>query len=112
MYELNWYKATVVRHVDADTTVVDIDPGFDLTIRKTVRWAGIDAAERFTPEGQAALAYVEQMMPVGSTVIMKSAKSTRDKYGRYLARFFGDNGKPLDVELVEKGWAVAYVGRQ
>jgi micrococcal nuclease len=113
IFEENVYKATIVRHIDADTTVVDIDPGFDLTIRKTVRWAGINAAEKNTPEGKEALAFVMEAMPVGSAVMLISTKSTRDKYGRYLASFFLE-GDYVDFgqRLIERGWATPYVGRQ
>ena len=112
-FDMNLYKAVIVRHIDGDTTVVDMDPGFDIKIRKTVRWYGIDAAEKWTPDGKLALEYVREKMPVGATVFVRTRKSSYDKYGRYIGEFFLTEGleKSLGSELIDLGWAVPYTGR-
>ena len=45
-YDHNTYRATILRHIDADTTEVEISLGFDVSVRMTARWVGIDAPER------------------------------------------------------------------
>jgi endonuclease YncB( thermonuclease family) len=116
-YDQNLYKGKVLRHVDGDTTVVEIDPGFDLSIRKTVRWAEIDAPELGSSEGQAAKLYVEDILPVGSIVYLQTKKSSRDRYGRYLGYFYDAKteqfGKDvsLNYQMVDAGHAAWYQGK-
>jgi endonuclease YncB( thermonuclease family) len=64
MYE---YRATIIRHVDADTSHVEIDLGFDQSVRKTIRWAGIDAPERWSDAGKVSLAALNEQLPAGTT---------------------------------------------
>ena len=70
------YKATVVRCIDGDSVIFDIDCGFDVQLKaQSVRLYGIDTAETRggTPElkvlGNLAKDYVAQMIPVGSEVL-------------------------------------------
>lgn len=110
IWDDNMYAATVVRHVDGDTTHVAVDPGFDLEIRLTVRWAGLDAPELSTPEGKAALAWVESTMPVGSRVLLRTRKDHREKFGRYLGTFILSDGTNVNEALIAAGHAVPYGG--
>ena len=54
MYE---YDATLVRVIDGDTYVLDIDLGFYVHTVQHVRLAGIDCPEHNTPEGIAAAVF-------------------------------------------------------
>lgn len=116
-YEDNIYKGKVLRHVDGDTTVVEIDPGFDISIRKTVRWAEIDAPELKTKEGQASKLHVEDILPVGSIVYLQTKKSNRDRYGRYLGYFYDartekfEKDESLNYYMVDQGFAEWYQGK-
>lgn len=112
-YDENLYKAMVIRHVDADTTVIQGHAPWDMSLRMTVRWAGIDAPERFTPAGKAATAWLNQQMPPGTTVILQTLEANQpDKYGRYVATFWIDLDDPISVnqQMVNEGYAVAYEG--
>lgn len=75
---------TVVRVVDGDTVVADLDLGWGVTYRKAIiRIANINCPETSTPQGVLAKARTEQLLPAGSPVQVLSHK--RDKYGRVLA---------------------------
>jgi len=86
-YDNNLYRAVITDHHDGDTSHVVVDAGFDLDIHLTVRWYGINAPELATPEGKAALVWLNGVLPPGSDCLFKSAKSPKDKFGRYLASF-------------------------
>lgn len=106
----NQYRATIIRHVDADTTHVVVDPGFDLSVRMTVRWARINAPELSTEEGKLALAYVNKRLPQGMTCLLTTVKDGKDKYGRYLGEFWVD-GTSINDELVHVALAAPYLSR-
>jgi len=114
------YQATVVRIVDGDTAYLDVDLGFFIRMTINVRSYGINTPEIRGPSRAAGLkskAYVEQAIPVGSTVVVQTYKA--EKYGRYLAdiRYLPGStdrdeiqakGRLLNKELVAKGLAVEY----
>lgn len=102
------YRATILRHVDADTSWVSVDLGFDTHMKLTIRWDGINAPEKHTPEGQAARRALLDKLPEGSTCLLRTIKDRREKFGRYLGRFFLEDGTNLNEWLVEQGHAVVY----
>lgn len=74
----------VTRVIDGDTYAVEIDLGLGMhRIDQRVRLFGLDCPERKTPEGKAALAFAQTLLPVGTPVILTSHEW--DKYGRLLA---------------------------
>lgn len=81
MYE---YRATVERVVDGDTVDLLIDLGFKIMYRHSCRLYGLNANESKTEAGVAAKAYLEALLPVGATVIVKTEKDRAEKYGRIL----------------------------
>src|ERR1700712_4225515 len=84
MYE---YGATVVDIHDGDTLHLEVDLGLDIDTKLTVRLYGLNAPELSTPEGKAALVWVQQWFtanaPTGKCVL-HTIKDHREKYGRYL----------------------------
>lgn len=109
MYE---YRATIVKHVDADTTRVIIDLGLDVAVRATIRWASINAPEISTPEGEDSLVALKTMLPEGTRCILRTTKDRREKYGRYLGTFYLDDGTNMNDWLVKNGFATAYVVKE
>jgi len=105
MYE---YHATIIRHIDGDTTHVDVDLGCDTHTHLTVRWYGIDAPELNTPEGVEARAWVNEKLPVGTTCTLHTIKDRREKYGRYLGIFVDPAGASLNDLMVRTGFAREY----
>jgi endonuclease YncB( thermonuclease family) len=84
------YEADVIRPVDGDTTVVDIDQGMNHWSRSQyIRFAGINAPEVHgptKPAGDAATAYLMGLIPVGSKVWLATVEYDEfEKYGRVLA---------------------------
>lgn len=109
IYEANRYRATILRHVDADTTWVTVDLGFDVRMNLSIRWDGINAPEMSTPEGVNAASYVAGRLAVGESCILTTIKDRREKYGRYLGRFWV-NGVCINDELIQMGLAAPYSG--
>lgn len=111
MYE---YKAQVVRIVDADTLVLDVDLGFNVRIRETIRLARVDAWETRGDEriqGTKAKEFVEDILHAVNEVTITTMKDKKGKYGRYIAEVWipydGKNANLGDL-LVEKGHATEY----
>ena len=108
------YKAEVRDVIDADTVLLDIDLGFDVIRRQSIRLARIDAPPRDTPEGAAGRRFVRKQLAVARTVIVNTRKY--DIHRRYVAHvFYAFNkrgidhtflkGRYLNQELVDKGFA-------
>ena len=102
------YRANLTRIVDGDTFDLDIDLGLDIWKRRErVRLYGIDAPERYTDAGRAAIAFLERLFPpmCVNQVIVQTIRGTtanpeaREKYGRYLARI-----SPVNQNDADRGW--------
>ena len=111
------YKATVVRCIDGDSVIFDIDCGFDVHLKaQSVRLYGIDTAETRggTPElkvlGNIAKDYVTQMIPVGSEVLLKTHLDRKGKFGRILGKPYNANGLDICKLMIDSGNAVEYWG--
>ncbi|MDP9469075.1 MAG: thermonuclease family protein [Chloroflexota bacterium] len=93
-----------------------IDPGFDIilnpSIKLTIRWARIDAPERYTDHGHEATAALKAMLPEGSRCIVRTTKLKREKFGRYIGEFILENGTNMNDWLVVNGFAVASVYKE
>ena len=117
MYE---YKAIIRRVVDGDTVDITLDLGFDILYNNRLRLHGIDTPESRTRDleekklGLAAKERVKEICPVGSTVMVKTTKDGRGKYGRILGEIYADgpDDKLINVneQLIKEGHAVKYFG--
>jgi micrococcal nuclease len=109
---LYWYKAQVLRIIDADTIEVEVDLGFQVFIKETIRFSRINAWEKKGSEkekGLEAKKYLESVMPVGSEIMLhterdEKKKEKKEKFGRWLADVWV-NGKCMNDELVRLGHA-------
>jgi len=108
------YRATIVRVVDGDTVDVDIDLGFEVTLKnQRIRLIGIDSSEIRTrdPEekekGLAARGFVEALLPVGSRHVLLSREyhGERGKFGRIIGDFEIGDGT-LTQAILDAGHAV------
>lgn len=99
------YNATITRWIDADTVDVNVDLGFTVHTKIRVRLADIDAPERFTPEGEAATAHVNNAWPIGSPVQLRSVG--RGKYGRWIGNLYTENTE-INASIVSAGHATKY----
>ena len=112
------YKAKLDRVVDGDTVDAYIDLGFDISVHKRIRLAGIDSPESRTrdlEEKARGLASKDRLIN-----LLKDGKFTLEskevgKYGRVLGNLtvYPDNPDlPINVnqKLVDEGHAVEYNG--
>ena len=114
MYE---YRATIRRVVDGDTVDVTLDLGFNILYNSRIRLLGIDTPESRTRDleekarGLAAKDRVKELCPVGSSVILKTTKDGRGKFGRILGEIFVSGiVQSINQLLIEEGHAVEYDG--
>jgi len=80
------YYAIVERIVDGDTVDISADCGFKIYTRQRLRVARIDTPEirgEERPEGLVSKARVEELIPPGTRIEIKTEKT--GKYGRYIA---------------------------
>tara|TARA_R100001086_G_C11811947_1_gene251778 strand:+ start:508 stop:984 length:477 start_codon:yes stop_codon:yes gene_type:complete len=117
------YKATVVRVIDGDSVVFDVDCGFDITLKdQNCRLYAIDTAETRggTPDlkalGNLAKDYVKRELPEGSSVLLRTYVDKRGKFGRLLASVYREEGdgyetKSLNSALLDMHLAVEYHGQ-
>ena len=112
--ELYEYRARILRVIDGDTVQLDVDLGFDVRQRMTVRLYGINAPEMNTPEGKVAKMHLAMLILEGMELELHTLKDKREKYGRYLAvlmlRVPGTDGRTnVNQMMVEDGHAVPYM---
>ena len=112
MYE---YSAEVLRWVDGDTLLVEVDVGFYIKREEKIRLARIDAPElrSSTPfqirKARRAKSVVSRWCPVGSAVLIQTKKTKRDKYARYIAEVFFKQ-KNISDYLLKQGVVKEYEG--
>ena len=80
------YKAQVRDVIDADTLLLDIDLGFEVIRRQSIRLARIDAPPRDTHKGAAGRRFVREQLAVARTVVINTRKY--DIHRRYVAHVF------------------------
>jgi len=119
--DLYTYKAEVRNLPDADTYWLFIHKGFGGFRDDKIRLRGIDAPEINTPEGRAALAFVEELLALpkekrtgagGSyREVLITTTKTPDKWDRYLVDlYFEKDGREIHLNrlLLDSGHAVPY----
>jgi micrococcal nuclease len=116
MYE--YRVKSVIAVVDGDTIDVDIDLGFDISLAKRVRLAGIDTPESRTKNKEEKVLGLEvkellkkKLKEAKSIVIKTELPDSTEKYGRILGWIYLD-GAELSVNeaLIAGGYAWGYMG--
>ena len=112
MYE---YECKIVRVIDGDSIVVDIDLGFGLWIHgESIRLFGVDCPECRSRDkeekaaGIAAKKFVERFLQVGQTYTLKT--QDKGKFGRYLGTISNET-ETVNKALVDEHLAVVYYGQ-
>ena len=110
------YNGTLVRVLDGDTIDCYIDLGFDLKIKKRIRYMGIDTWESRTRDlaekekGLAAKARNKELLEAGTFKIVSHGTG---KFGRVLGAVFveTENGlESVNQILINEGHAYEYDG--
>jgi micrococcal nuclease len=116
MYE--YRVKSVLAVVDGDTIDVDIDLGFDISLTKRVRLAGIDTPESRTKDKEEKVLGLEvkellkKKLKEAKTIVIKTQlPDSTEKYGRILGWIYLD-GAELSVNetLIASGYAWGYMG--
>lgn len=116
MYE--YRVKSVLAVVDGDTIDVDIDLGFDISLTKRVRLAGIDTPESRTTNKEEKVLGLEvkellkKKLKEAKTIVIKTQlPDSTEKYGRILGWIYLD-GAELSVNeaLIAGGYAWGYLG--
>lgn len=109
---------TLIKVIDGDTIDVDIDLGFDISLTKRVRLAGVDTPESRTTDADEKVLGLEckewlkkQLTGATDIVIRTELPDSTEKYGRILGKLFvnGDSVS-LNERMVEYGYAWTYDG--
>jgi micrococcal nuclease len=116
MYEYRVKKLMNV--IDGDTIDVDIDLGFDISLARRVRMAGIDTPESRTKDkaekvlGLESKEYLKKMMKDAKTIVIKTQlPDSSEKYGRILGWVYIDDAtKSINEQMIEDGYAWTYMG--
>ena len=110
------YNATLVKVLDGDTIDAYIDLGFDLKIKKRIRYMGIDTWESRTRDkeekvkGLAAKARNKELLEAGTFKIVSYGTG---KFGRVLGEVFvqtDDGLVSVNETLISEGHAYEYDG--
>ena len=107
------YEAELIKVLDGDTIDCYIDLGFDLKIKKRIRYMGIDTWESRTRDldekkkGLEAKAFTKEMLSNCEEIVIDSYG--KGKYGRVLADVWCD-GLNLNEQLIRYGHAYHYDG--
>lgn len=94
MQPAHTYAAKLIRVIDADTIVIDLDLGFHVWTRNIrVRLARINAPEMNTDAGRFAKQFVDDWFTCHPAIVVrtmkdKSGADKADSFGRYLAEVY------------------------
>jgi micrococcal nuclease len=116
MYEYRVKKLLAV--IDGDTIDVEIDLGFDISITKRVRLAGIDTPESRTSDkyekslGLESKALLKQRLSSAESIVIRTEKpDSSEKYGRVLGWLFLDGEETsFNETMIATGYAWSYLG--
>ena len=109
---------SVLRVVDGDTIDADIDLGFDISLTKRIRLAGIDSPESRTRDleekklGLETKEWLKNRLQFAKDIIIKTElPDSTEKYGRILGHLF-INGEEtsLNNQMITEGYAWEYDG--
>lgn len=102
------YRAKIVRWIDGDTVIADINLGFFCVRQERLRLARISAHELNSEtlykrrSARSARYQAERICPVGSEVIIETSKSKQDRYARYIAEIIFQDKNISDELLARK----------
>ena len=109
---------SVLKVVDGDTIDASIDLGFDISLSKRIRLAGIDTPESRTRDleekalGLESKEWLKKALEGAKDIIIKTEKpDSTEKYGRIIGHLF-INGQEtsLNNQMITSGYALAYDG--
>ena len=109
---------SVGRVVDGDTIDADIDLGFDISLTKRIRLAGIDTPESRTKDlaekalGLDAKNWLKHRLEDAEDIIIRTQlPDSTEKYGRIIGQLYinGEDAS-LNNQMITEGYALPYDG--
>ena len=109
---------SITKVVDGDTIDANIDLGFDISLTKRIRLAGIDTPESRTTNlkekalGLESKEWLKKTLEGAKDILIKTEKpDSTEKYGRIIGHLF-INGQEtsLNNQMIDEGYALAYEG--
>ena len=109
---------SITKVVDGDTIDANIDLGFDISLTKRIRLAGIDTPESRTTNlkekalGLESKEWLKKALEGAKDILIKTEKpDSTEKYGRIIGHLF-INGQEtsLNNQMIDEGYALAYEG--
>ena len=109
---------SVLKVVDGDTIDASIDLGFDISLSKRIRLAGIDAPESRTTNlkekalGLESKEWLKKALEGAKDILIKTEKpDSTEKYGRIIGHLFiNDQETSLNNQMIAEGYALEYEG--
>ncbi len=115
MYE---YKIkNLVEVIDGDTVDIEIDLGFDVSIKQRLRLQGIDAPESRTKDliekelGLKSKAWLIKKLKQSNLIVQTIKLDSVEKYGRMLGVIY-KQGEEISIndQMINEGFAWSYDG--
>jgi micrococcal nuclease len=109
---------SITKVVDGDTIDANIDLGFDISLTKRIRLAGIDSPESRTTNlkekalGLESKEWLKKALEGAKDILIKTEKpDSTEKYGRIIGHLF-INGQEtsLNNQMIDEGYAWPYEG--
>ena len=109
---------SVHKVVDGDTIDADIDLGFDISLTKRIRLAGIDTPESRTTDayekklGIEVKDWLKERLKFAKDILIKTElPDSTEKYGRIIGHLF-INGEEISInnQMINEGYAWEYDG--
>ena len=109
---------SIAKVVDGDTIDADIDLGFDITLSKRIRLAGIDTPESRTKDeyekklGLESKEWLKKHLEGAKDILIKTElPDSTEKYGRIIGHLY-INGEEISVnnKMINEGYAWEYDG--
>ena len=104
--------------VDGDTIDADIDLGFDISLAKRIRLAGVDTPESRTADanekkyGLESKEWLKKKVEGAKNILIKTElPDSTEKYGRIIGHLFiNDQDTSLNDQMIVEGYAWNYDG--
>jgi micrococcal nuclease len=109
---------SITKVVDGDTIDADIDLGFDISLTKRIRLAGIDTPESRTKDayeknlGLESKDWIKNRLEFAKDILIKTEKpDSTEKYGRIIGHLY-INGEETSInnQMIADGYAWEYDG--
>jgi micrococcal nuclease len=108
----------ITKVIDGDTIDADIDLGFDISLTKRIRLAGVDTPESRTVDanekkyGLEAKEWLKHKVENAQHILIKTElPDSTEKYGRIIGHLFvNDHETSLNNQMVIEGYAWNYDG--